>query len=87
MKLGYAIPHEIRIKASANMGFIVKVGCGEFVAESKDKMLLDLTLYIEDPKKWEEEYNKLPGNPQEVATDAREPERPLAPPTAEQDEA
>ena len=78
MKLGYAIPHEIRIRASANMGFIVKVGCGEFVAINKHVLLDDLAGYLGNPKKWEEDYNKLPGNPQEVATDDRPdpPDRP-----------
>ena len=61
MKLGYAIPHEIRIKASANMGFIVKIGCGQFVAVNEKVLLDDLEEYFKDPKKWEEEYNKLPG--------------------------
>ena len=78
MKLGYAIPHEIRIKASANMGFIVKIGCGEYVAADSAELIAGLDDYLLDPKKWEEDYNKLPGNPQEVATDDRPdpPDRP-----------
>ena len=71
MKLGYAIPHELRIRASATMGFIVKIGCGKFVAVSKEALLDGLREYLGDPKKMEEEYNKLPGNPQEVAPDDR----------------
>ena len=42
MKLGYVIPHEIIIRASANMGFIVKVGCGEFVAENQNQLIVRL---------------------------------------------
>ena len=60
MKLGYAIPHEIRIRASANMGFIVKVGCGEFVAANAQELIHDLDEYIANPKDWEKEYNELP---------------------------
>lgn len=61
MKLGYAIPHDIRIRASANMGFIVKVGYGEFVAVNEKVLLDDLTEYFANPKQWEKEYNELPG--------------------------
>ena len=67
MKLGFAIPHEIRIRASANMGFIVKVGCGEFVSPGTRALLHDLEEYIEDPKGWEEDYNKLPGRGRDEA--------------------
>jgi hypothetical protein len=81
MKLGYAIPHEIRIRASANMGFIVKIGCGEFVVVNEKVLLDDLQEYLKDPKKWEGDYNKMPGNPQEVATTDPTPEAPLAPTT------
>ena len=84
MKLGYAIPHEIRIKASANMGFITKVGCGVFVSPDEINLLADLKAYLKDPKKWEEEYSKLPGSG--VEESGPTPEAPLTPET-EQDEA
>lgn len=58
MELGYAIPYDIHIRRSANKGFIVKVGCGEFVARNKTELLNDLGNYIEDPEKWEQEYKK-----------------------------
>lgn len=61
MKLGYAIPHKIIIRASANMGFIVKIGCGEFVAADRIGLINSLNVYLEDAVKWETEYNKLPG--------------------------
>ena len=61
MNLGYAIPHEIRIKASSNMGFIVKVGCASLVAANSAELMKGLDDYLLDPKKWEEDYNKLPG--------------------------
>lgn len=61
MKLGFAIPHKITIRASANMGFIVKVGCGEFTAPDEINLLADLEQYLKDPEKWEKEYNELPG--------------------------
>ena len=60
MKLGFAIPHEIKIRASANMGFIVEIGCGEFVAESYGMVLDGLRDYLENPKGWEEKYEKMP---------------------------
>lgn len=61
MKLGYVIPHDIRIRASANMGFIVKLGCGEFVAINKHVLLDDLGEYLRDPDIWEKKYNDLSG--------------------------
>ena len=72
MNLGYAIPRDIVIKASSNMGFIVKIGCGTFVAASKQELLNGIEEYIFKPNKWEKEYNSLPGNP-EVAQDIVEP--------------
>ena len=60
-KLGFAIKHDITIRPSANMGFIVKVGCGEFVAENDVSLLAQLTEYLTHPIDLEEEYNKLPG--------------------------
>lgn len=59
MKLGYAIPRDIVIKPSANMGFIVKIGCGTFVAEGVRSLEHQLEHYFSDPEKWEKEYNEL----------------------------
>ena len=78
MMLGYAIPRDIVIKASANMGFIIKVGCAQLVARNKIELISGLDAYLNNPKKWEEDYNKLPGNP-EVDTTVPTPEAPLTP--------
>ena len=83
MKLGYVIPHEIKIRASANMGFIVKIECGEFVAVNEHVLLDDLTEYLKDPKKWEEEYNKLPGRGGPITEAGTSPEH--TSPEAEED--
>lgn len=61
MKLGYAIPRDIVIKPSANMGFVIKIGCGVFVVEGAGSLMRQLATYLEDPEKWEKEYNELPG--------------------------
>ena len=58
MKLGKAIKHEITIKASNNMGFIVNVGCGTFVYQDVEKMLKDMKDFFKDPEKAEKAYEK-----------------------------
>ena len=70
MELGFPFSpnHPIKIRPSANMGFIIKIGCGEFVATNVIELINIGKQYLADPAKWEKEYNKLPGNPQEVAT-------------------
>ena len=78
-KLGFAIKHKIIIKPTANMGFIVKVGCGEFVAENDVSLLAQLTEYLRHPADLEEEYNKLPGRGGDIAGVPR-PEPPLQEP-------
>lgn len=87
MKLGYAIPHEIRIKASANMGFIIKIGCGEFVAAHGGILIENLNDYLADPKKWEEDYNKLPGRGGDVTEVPRPQPEPSSQPETATDEA
>ena len=59
MRLGYAIPRDIIITPSGNMGFVVKIGCGIFVAESTDSLEKKLTTYLDNPEKWEKKYNDL----------------------------
>ncbi len=81
MELGYAIPHDIRIRASANMGFIVKVGCGEFVAANGACLLEAIDEYIGNPDKWEKEYNALPGRGGHVVEEVARPALPDAPST------
>lgn len=61
----------IEIRATANNGFIVNVGCTNFAYTSKNKMIEDLTEYIRDPQAVEEEYNK-----HHKAYDECAPERP-----------
>lgn len=58
MELGYAIKHDILIRRSANMGFIVKIGCGEFVAMDLHNLLDQLGMYLESPEQWEKEYSE-----------------------------
>jgi len=79
MELGYAIPYDIHIRRSANKGFIVTIGCGDFVARSKAELLNELVNYIEYPEKWEREYNKNCSGSDEVAQGATETQ-PIAQP-------
>ena len=58
MKLKKAIPYDILIRPSANNGFIVKIGCGEFVAETKSTLKEGLNDYLDDPDKYVQDYNK-----------------------------
>jgi hypothetical protein len=61
----------IEIRATANDGYIVNVGCTNFAYTSKNKMIEDLSEYIRDPQGVEEEYNK-----HHKAYDECAPERP-----------
>ena len=67
MKLGKAIPYDILIQPSANMGFVTRIGCGTFVSKTKIDLIGDLESYLSDPAKWENEYSKTMG-PQEIPT-------------------
>lgn len=58
MKLEKAIPYEIRITPSDNMGFLVRIGCGTFTAENRTNLLAMLSEYLQNPKGLEEKYNK-----------------------------
>ncbi len=64
MKLKKAIPYDIHIRASANNGFIVKMGCGEFVAETTSTLISDLTEFLLDPDKYVKDYNDKIGGEQ-----------------------
>ncbi len=59
MEFGNALPYDINIRGSHNKGFIVKAGCCTLVFTDKKVMLNAIEDYINDPKKMEEEYNKL----------------------------
>jgi len=48
----------IEIKATANGGYLVHVGCTHFAYEDEEKMIADLGEYIRDPQGVEEQYNK-----------------------------
>lgn len=61
----------IEIKATANGGYLVHVGCTHFAYEDEEKMIADLGEYIRDPQGVEEQYNKHFKAYDEVA-----PERP-----------
>jgi len=72
MELGKVIKCTITIEPSSNNGFIVKIGCGKFVAQDKDVLLKDLSEYLKNPEAWEMRYNEIAGD---VPEEAR-PERP-----------
>ena len=59
MKLGKVINYNITIEPSQNNGFIVKIGCGRFVAENVDSLLKQLTEYLSDPTKIEKRYDTI----------------------------
>ena len=64
MKLRKLIRHKIIIEASANEGFIVKVGCGIFVFAGKKSLIAGIEEYLDNPEKWEKEYNEIEPGPQ-----------------------
>lgn len=53
----------ITIEPAMN-GWIIKVGCGNppLVCESKDRMLFEISRYIDDPETVEKEYKKKAKN-------------------------
>jgi len=59
MKIGKTINYDINIRPTANMGFIVKVGCGRFAFSCADDVLTALREYLGNPDKFEKEYNSL----------------------------
>lgn len=61
MELGYAIKYDIHIRRSANMGFIVKIGCGEFVSRDVTDLKYQLGKYLDNPEKYEKEYTEKCG--------------------------
>lgn len=72
-ELGRKIPHDILIEPSDNMGFIVKIGCGKFVAESAEMMIAGIIKYLDDPELWVKRYNERPGRGNEVIQEERTP--------------
>ncbi len=64
LEIGRIIKYEIHIIPSQNKGFIVKVGCGTFVANSRVELLSYLNEYLENPKSVEDEYSKLGPQPE-----------------------
>ena len=79
MELGKVINYKITIEPSQNKGFIVKIGCGRFVAENVDNLLKNLRDYLYHPEEWEKRYNEIsPDQPQAILTSQvsdTEPER------------
>ncbi len=59
LKIGRLIARPIIIDASSNNGFIVKSGCGKFVASSIDDLLEKLKNYLDDIEGYENQYNKM----------------------------
>lgn len=67
MELGKAINYKITIEPSQNYGFIVKIGCGRFVAENVDNLLKNLSDYLHHPEEWEKRYNEIsPDTPEDA---------------------
>ena len=67
MKIGKLINHNITIKPSMNMGFIVHIGCGCFVAADKATLIAELNEYLSDPEKYEKLYGECGNEVTEVA--------------------
>lgn len=59
MKLGRFIKYDIVIQASANNGFIARVGCATLVFADDESLLAGLREYLDDPDGHEKEYNRL----------------------------
>ena len=72
LEIGRSINYEIHISPSHNRGFIVKVGCGTFVAKDRQELLCHLTESLENPKRAEDAYSKL-GPQAEIAVDEAAP--------------
>lgn len=64
----------IEIKATANDGYIVNVGCTNFAYTDPEKMIADLGEYIRDPEGVEKAYGKHAKAYEDVEC---APERPL----------
>ena len=58
MKIGKVSDYDITIEMSHNKGFIVRVGCGTFVAGSIEILLHDLGEYLEDSGKFMKLYGE-----------------------------
>ena len=58
MEFGKKIKYDIIIKASGNNGFIVTVGCGQFVFPDKESLLRGLDYYLSNPDRCEQAYNE-----------------------------
>jgi len=59
MQLKKAIRGDITISPSHNNGFIVKVGCGTFVFESATQLCSELAGYLNNPEKYQKEYESV----------------------------
>jgi hypothetical protein len=59
LEIGRVIDRKIVIEPSANKGFIVRSGCGTFVAKNIDELLSGLGEYLRNPDVYEKKYNEL----------------------------
>lgn len=75
MEFGKAINFDVIIRPSNNNGFIVEVGCGRFVYQSKNILLADLEEYLSNPKAIEKQYDAAycDNNPQPAHDENPEP--------------
>lgn len=64
MKFKRSTPYDIRIKPSANGGFVADIGCCTMVYSEgeEEQMTSDLLEYIRSPKRTERSYNQIQKN-------------------------
>ena len=71
MEFGKIINREIVISPSDNMGYVVTVGCGRFIYTDKKALVADLEAYLNDPQKYENDYNTKQDTPEECRPGAQ----------------
>lgn len=73
---------EIAISPALN-GYIVKVGCQRLVFETSDRMVSELSNYLNDPEATEDEYIKNAVNPMEECPMVECPSPPASSPATQ----
>ena len=62
MKFGKAIPREITITPTTNMGFVVHSGCCIVCFKHYEDLIKALTDYLADPEGFEKDYQRSGGS-------------------------
>ena len=65
MRFENKLKYQITITGSSNGGYIVRIGCAEFIFSAITVLLDTLKEYLEDPIKINQEYDKAFGYPPE----------------------